>query len=237
MPVKGLPGRYWILASIAVVAAALAGCAYRGGLDEPVTRKLSWFSYLDGDAIRASCGPGAPDRYRLVYNGDYEKQVRSYEVTDDGAGGAYLVARASRPVDLSAFSLADVQAPWRWARSTTRLSAQDRAALRQALIDSGFTAGAPAGLTLYSAGFYWVATGCMDGAFHFAAWAYPDPGFAALTFPPVLFAADRTGVPVNPPHPVAGDPRQERGQADERSEQRFALTVRSDGIGLLVPPL
>lgn len=225
------------VAAAPAVAALLSACAYRGGLDEPVERKLSWFSYLDGADIRSSCAPGAPDRYRLVYNGDYERQVRSYEVTGDGSGGAYVVARVSSPVDLSSFSLDDVEGPWRWRKATARLSPAAYAGLRQGLADSGFAAGAPQGLTLYSAGFYWVASGCEDGTFHFAAWAYPDPAFAALVFPKTLLAADGTGVPLSQPHPVSGDPSQERGRAEQRGEQRFALTVRRDGIGLLVPPL
>src|ERR1700751_6126832 len=71
------------------VTAGLAACSYRGDIDNPVVRKVSWFSYLDGTDIRAACTEGAQDRYRLVYNVRYEEQLRSYEVVADGGGGAY----------------------------------------------------------------------------------------------------------------------------------------------------
>src|SRR5262245_6550826 len=83
----------------------LAACAYRGDIDNPIIRKLSWFSYLDGTDIRTTCADGAPDGYRLVYNGRYEEQVRSYEIFADGAGGAYLVARAKGPANVFEISL------------------------------------------------------------------------------------------------------------------------------------
>jgi hypothetical protein len=235
-----LPTKRLALALAAAAALGIAGCAYRGGLDQPIERKLSWFSYLGADDIRASCVPGAPDRYRLVYNGDYEKQVRTYDLVADGAGGALLTARASRPVDLSSFTvsdLSDLGGPWRWAKSTMYLPPDAFADLRRRLDESGFAAGAPEGLTLYSAGFWWLAAGCEAARFHFAAWAYPDAGFRQLEFPERLLAFDGTGVAVNPPHVLVGDPLTERGQPDERSEQRFALTVHADGIGRLLPPL
>jgi hypothetical protein len=93
-------------------------------------------------------------------------------------------------------------------------------------------------MTLYSAGFWWLAAGCQDGQFRFAAWTYPDPGFARLGFAEILFAHDATGVPVRPPHAIVGDPLQERGGRRHRAlGQRFALTVHQDGIGRLLPPL
>src|SRR5690242_20707907 len=66
---------------VTLIAAAalglLAGCAYhgdhRGTVDNPGVRKVAWFSYLDGGDIRDTCAPGSPDRFRLVYNGQYEK--------------------------------------------------------------------------------------------------------------------------------------------------------------------
>jgi hypothetical protein len=226
-----------ITATLLAAALAVSGCAYRGGLDEPIARKLSWFSYLSGDDIRTSCGPGSLDRYRLVYNADYEKQVRTYDATADGSGGAWLAVRVSRPFDFSRLSFSDIEGPWRWQRADAAAAPAAFEDLRRRLSESGFAAGAPVGLTLYSVGFWWTAAGCEDGQFHFTAWAHPDAGFAQLQFPELLFALDQTGIPVNPPHAVFGDKLQERGRPEERSEQRFALTVREDGIGRLLPPL
>ena len=44
----------------------LAGCTYRGEIDQPATLKATWFSYLNGDDIRSACADGTPVRYRLV---------------------------------------------------------------------------------------------------------------------------------------------------------------------------
>lgn len=234
---RGLARWAGYAAVVLIVGGLLAGCASRGRIDDPVERKLSWFSYLDGSDIRTSCAEGALDRYRLVYNASYEEQVRSYEVVADGSGGAWLKAQASRPVNVSRLSGGDPFGPWRWPSAETRLSPEAFAEFRRRLVASGFTAGAPVGLNLHSAGFYWVASGCHDGVFHFTAWAYPQTDFAQLPFIETLFAHDATGVPVNPPRVVPGARLQERGRQDDFREQRFTLTVREHGFGRLLPPL
>lgn len=214
------------------VVVLLAGCASSGRIDNPVERKVTWFSYLDGSDIRTSCGAGSLARYRLVYNASYEDQVRAYDITDDGTGGAYLVARVSRPVDLSEFSLNDALGPWRWAEAPARLSPAEFAAFRESLAASGFDAGAPVGLRLPSPAYYWVASGCQGGAFHFNAWLYPDSDFARLAFIDPLLRHDGTGIGVNPPREVPTALLSEQGRPDDHDEQRFTLTVREHGFGL-----
>lgn len=106
-----LPQRSRGLAGLACgVLALLAGCAYHGGagqsIDNPGVRKVAWFSYLDGGDIRETCTEGAAERYRLVYNGQYYKQTRSYEIfagLPDGA--AKLAARARGSANLAALRL------------------------------------------------------------------------------------------------------------------------------------
>ena len=74
--------------TLIVFAGALsAACTYRGDIDDPTTIKATWFSYLNGDDIRARCSESSGLRYRLIYNADYDEQLRSYEVIGDGAGG------------------------------------------------------------------------------------------------------------------------------------------------------
>lgn len=214
----------------------LAACAYRGGIDEPLTRRATWFSYLDGGDIRDTCAPGAVDRYRLVYNGRYQEQLRSYEVTGDGAGGAILVARALAQATLTELRLDDLLAPWRWRRAEARLSPADMAAFESALQDSGFFAAPPDGLRLNSWEFYWVASGCRNGRFEFSAWVHPSARWNALAFPDLLFARDETGVPVNPPRPL---PASERfgpagGREERGAETRFSLQVDGKGLGGLM---
>ncbi len=211
----------------------LAACTYRGGVDEPVTLRATWFSYLDGSDLRAACGPGAVDRYRLVYNGRYQEQLRSYEVTADGAGGAIVVARAIGPANLTTLRLDDLQAPWRWTRAEARFAPAEMAAFESALGQSGLFDAPPDGLRLNSWEFYWVASGCRNGAFAFSAWVHPSARWDALAFPDLLFARDGTAVAVNPPRPL---PASERfgppgGREERGAETRFTLQVRGKGLG------
>jgi len=209
-----------------------AACTYRGGTDTPVVRKLSWFSYLDGTDIRSTCASGILDRYRLVYNARYTEQIRSYELVADAAGGAYLTARArNADPNMLDLSFPDVQAPWRWRKSTAHLSPEAFAELRKRLLDSGFGAAPPVGLRLYSQEFYWVASGCVNGVYHFAAWTHPSPAFAKFAVPAFLFAHDDTGVAVNQPRELYGEGRfQEAGGGRNHTYTRFTLQVGQNGL-------
>src|SRR5690606_12757457 len=179
------------------------------------------------------CVPGAPERYRLVYNGRYNEQLRSYEITADGAGGGMVVSRAIEEANLLRIRLDDLQAPWRWQRSERRFSPEEMRRFTDALAESGLFDGPPDGLRLPSWGFYWVASGCRDGEFHFSAWRHPSARWEALTFPELLFAGDATGVPVNRARELPADERfGPRGGNEERgAEIRFTLQVDGRGLG------
>lgn len=220
----------WIVLGAAV--AVLSACTYRGGIDQPITLKATWFSYLNGDDIRAACGAGGT-WYRLVYNGDYDAQLRSYEVVKEADGGALLTARAQTGggIDLTRLSFTDPQAPGRWTADRVRLDPAGLSALEGALAVSGAFGPAPKGLRLASEEFYWVFTGCRDGAFHFNAWRYPSARYARLVFPETLLRYDRTGVPVNPPREVSPMERGSRqaGPAEDPTP-RFDLEVGEAGF-------
>ena len=209
----------------------LAGCTYRGEIDQPATLKATWFSYLNGDDIRSACADGTPVRYRLVYNGRYNEQLRAYEVVGDGNGGAYYTARTQRGsgLDLSRFSFDDPQALAAWTRFQTRLNPADLAALQGALDASGAFGPTPVGLRLGSEQFYWIASLCRDGRFQFNAWLYPSAGFARLRFPGILLAHDGTGTVINPPRavPTFNPVRRPRG---DRVPVRFDLEIGEDGL-------
>jgi len=234
-PRKSTPRRRLIALAVLVGLGSAAGaCAYHGNFDDPIQRRLQWFSFLDGGDIRADCAPGRPDRYRLVYNARFAEQVRAYEVTADGAGGAYLTARARGPYsNLLRFGLDDPLAPFRWARSEATLSPAEFHAFKAALAADGFLAPPPVGDRYSSERFYWVASGCVDGTHHFGAWRYPSARFAAMTVPGFLFERDKTGTPVNLPHAVGGGdyagPPGRTGEAG--SDAPFWITIDADGIG------
>jgi len=219
---------------------ALVGCAYhtppQSNIDNPLSRKWAWFSYLDGNDIRETCSQGSIDRYRLVYNAQYEKQVRAYELTGDGAGGAYFVARArSGKPDLSEIYLSDIFAPWRWQRSDDRLGVPGFEEFKTLLAESGFGEGAPQGKRLHSQDFYWIAAGCRDGVFHYDAWVDSQGDFAKIRFKGFLVSLDRTGLAFREAQPV---PMQEKIDIGRRKGQDppryFILTVSGEGLGGLV---
>lgn len=219
-----------------------AGCAYHGparqSIDNPAVRKVAWFSYLDGYDIRESCVPGSVDRFRLVYNGQYEQQIRAYEITGSGAGGnagdAYYIARAMGQPNLLLLSTSDLLAPWRWQKSEMRLSATEFAEFRDLMAASGWGQGAPQGKQLHSRDFYWVAAGCRGGQFHYDAWVHAQADFPEIKFQDFLLARDKTGMAFRNPVKVLPIDRIEQGQPSERSATIFSLTVRGEGIGGLI---
>ncbi len=225
---------------VTLMVYVLSGCAYHGqprtDIDNPAVRKVAWFSYLDGNDIRERCTEGAADRYRLVYNSQYEKQIRSYEITQASPtpGGAYFVARAMGPTNLAQVELSDLLAPWRWQRSETQLSDAEFDQFRDLLLQSGWGQGAPQGKILHSRDFYWVASGCRNGQFHFDAWVHAQGDFPQIKFQEFLLARDRTGLAFRNPVPVLPRDRVEHGRARDRSATIFVLTVSGEGIGGLL---
>lgn len=196
-------------------ALAISACSYTGDIDNPVTRKASWFSYVEGGDIRAACHAGSASRVRLVYNAIYEEQVRAYDL---GEGGArLLVARAFDQANLAqGINSRDLLEPWRGQSAAVHLDEDQYARLMQSLEASGAFGRPAVGLELPSRSFYWTAASCRNGRYSFTAWAYPSPEFEALRFPGELFAVDHTGVPVNPPRkdlpqPLRHDPREPEG--------------------------
>ncbi len=231
--------RRWYLQVLALALAAggLAACTYRGDIDNPATLKATWFSYLNGDDIRQRCVEGAPDAFRLVYNADYNEQLRSYEVVEQAAGGARLTARVQGPsgLQVSRLDLRDPLAWARWTTSETALDAEDLARLTAALERSGAFRPAPSGLNLYSEETYWVSSLCRDGAFSFNAWLFPSERFAEIAFAEVLFAHDGTEVAVRPPKDAPPGARAratvpQRRDASDKTGSFFTLRVGENGL-------
>lgn len=219
---------------VLILGSLTVACTYRGGSD-PVTRKLTWFSYLNGDDLRAECAPGAPERYRFVYNGVYIEQVRLYEVRTglEGHGGEFD-ARAIGPTRLGGLVITkpeDVLAPWQGKTASASLSTENLADLSEAMRESGVFDGAPSGLQLHTEDFYWIVAACADGRFSFNAYRWPSPRFEAASFAELLFAWDATQVPVNPPREVDRNWLYvEPDGQDLASYPIFTLSVGEDGL-------
>jgi hypothetical protein len=219
--------------AIGVAVLALAACTYRGGLDRPYTLKATWFSYVNGDDLRRRCA-NIEDHWevRLIYNGHYEEQVRTYDLIADGTGGAEVTARAT-PEDagsLTGLTSADPLAPWRWARSETRLDPGARARLAARLAESGVFRSAPAGLDLKSWGSYWVAVACRGDTVTFNAWAYPSDRWAAQDLRRIVAPLDATGVPVYGPKAPDFAEAPIHRRPDEGRGVHFLLTTGDNGL-------
>ena len=236
-----------LAAVTAVLLPLLAGCAYHGEStgqsDNPVSRKFTWFSFLDGGDIRESCaalGKEAPPHYRLVYNGQYDTQIRAYEIWGAPSGGGTLKARAKGAGNLSNWIIqgpSDVFAPWRWQESNAALSAPEMAEFQGALHQSGFGTGAPQGLRLDSRDFYWVASGCEAGQFHFFAWVARNGRLDAARFQDFLLRHDGTGLPFRAPQVLSAEdrsPTHASGNGGRNASDAFTLVVKGEGLGGLV---
>ena len=232
-------------AKLPVLAAALllAGCAYQGDIDNPANIKATWYSYLNGDDIRAACTENSGRRYRLVYNADYNEQIRSYELVGAGDGGSEdggagrLTARVQGPsgLRLSQFSFSDPLGWARWTKSVTALSAGQLAGLDAALEKSGAFDPAPLGLRLFSKETYWVSSLCRDGVFTFNAWRFPSDRYEALSFDELLFSLDETGVAVRAPVAVSSTAAAKANvprvrHASDETGSFFTLTVGKNGL-------
>ena len=217
--------------------AALASCSYRGDIDNPATLKATWFSYLNGDDIRASCVEGAPLSYRLIYNADYDKQLRSYEAIGDASGGAHLTVRVlgESGLVLSDVTFNDPLGFARWTKQESQLEAAQVVTLDKALQASGAFGPAPEGLQLFSKETYWISNLCRDGVFSFNAWRFPSQRYEEITFDKRLFELDTTGIPVREPVAVpstaaakANVPRRQQS-SDERGNF-FNVKVGENGL-------
>lgn len=194
------------------LTASVVGCASIGQTDNPIIRNFTWDRYVGGDDIARSCAPGQPGRYRLVYNAVEEQQRRNYDLTALPEGGAMLEAQVVGPAVLNdsrrGISVADPMRPWRGDNSLYRLTAAELGRVVAALQAAGFEQPAPEGLELRGDSFFWTASACRNGKFHFHAWSWPSPEFDRMAVPllETLLAFDRTGVEAQRPYAVALPP-------------------------------
>lgn len=196
------------LLALAAILGGLSACAAVGPTDDPFTRSLTWERYVGGDDLARSCAAGQQDRYRLVYNAIEGEQQRLYDLSAMPDGGAMLEARVIGPAALNdprnPISIRDPLAPWRGKSTLYRMAADEFAKVKSALSAAGFEAPAPDGLFLRGDSFYWTASACRAGQFHFHAWSAPSPEFDRMVVPllEALMPYDKTGYEARLPHEV-----------------------------------
>ena len=225
---------------VALALVGLGACTYQGNLGDPLVQKFAWFSLLDGDDLRQTCGTGAAanpdDRYRFVYNARYTKHVRVYDLTVQPDGSGTLISRVQLAENLSRLvidSPGDLLSPWRWNTATTVLTPQEVGQLTTALANSGFGQRPPVGRWLDSRAYYWIAVACTGGRMVFNAWSYPSERYDRMSFPAVLARFDRTGIAIPPPRKVdpSGRLRARGGlSAREFAGVDFEVEVGENGL-------
>lgn len=213
---------------------AFAACTYQGATD-PISRKFSWYDYVGGNDIRRACTPGAPDRYRFVYNAIYVEHVRTYDLqTRVGRPGENLLtARVIGQPGVASWDVgqpSDILGPWKGKTAQTWIRDSDVATLVASATETGLFGPAPTRLRLDSDAFYWTVAACRNGTFAFNAYQWPSDRFNALQFPKLLFAWDQTGIAVSPPRKA--DAMQIHGTNDPFREHKitFQLEVGENGL-------
>ena len=223
-----------ILALVGVLGAA--GCAYQPTetVDQnPVSRKFTWFSYLDGKGIRSNCLPNSPFRMRAVYNGVYDEQIRTYDLRPRvGEPGAFdLSVRVISEADLSEVEVKKIGGllnPWRGTGEKIILQQGDVALLDRTLEADGIFAKPPVGLELHSDEFYWILSVCKEGGAYFNAVKWPNESFKKAQFPKLLEGWDMTGIPFNPPRQVLDLDNPLRRSEEIRTD--FRLRIDENGL-------
>ncbi|MBO6783078.1 MAG: hypothetical protein JJ899_07385 [Alphaproteobacteria bacterium] len=176
-------------------AAILAACTtYTGSTDNPIERSLTWFSYVAGDDIRASCTAGSRDHFRFVYNANYEQQVRAYDLQGVEGGADYLARARNRPGNVARFQFSNPLGPWELDRSTARLTNAQAATIIDAFGRDAAAAPDPAGQQVKSNEYYWIVSSCNAGTFRIWVFDQDRVDLSGLAFVPELRAFDETGV-------------------------------------------
>jgi hypothetical protein len=220
----------------------LAGCASNGEIDNPLTRRSTWFSFISGEDIATSCRADGGERYRLTYIADRNIQVRIYDINADVTPVPQLRSRIMTVAASDWFPwevLSDPSRPFRPFDKVETLSPAKLDAIRQDLLASGWsTQPAPVGKKIASTSYAWLVAGCRNGQFSFQAYEYPDPAFQALTFPEILFQVDNNDIAVRQP-PTDGvrrtlTPNQAIGGRAAADEGGFIynMQVSADGVSV-----
>ncbi|MEQ8249507.1 MAG: hypothetical protein RID42_17670 [Alphaproteobacteria bacterium] len=165
-------------------------------------RQLSWFDYVAGEDMRQSCPRSDLERYRLVFNAEYTKQVRTYDVLQRGEGAILRghVFRGSLTAD-RAFPSAI--GGFVGETGSLELNPAEFQALRSAVA----AAPAPGNDVLYlrADSYFWVVVSCVNGVLSANAFTGPAERLESLPFRRFLLAHDPTGVPVRVQRGVAAD--------------------------------
>lgn len=219
------------IVAAALFALALAGCADTSRIDNPVLGRLSWFQYLAGEDIKAACVAETPARYRFIFNAVFDEQVRAYDLVRTETGAELRVRVSGGDFRLLEFGFGTSWRPETVKRdSAAQLDRETYLALIRQIEADGFGAAPQDGMRLQSYDFYWAVSACAGGRFHFNAWRNETPEFAALRFPALLYAHDKTDIPPARPYAQTYAAHVDRIRDKSGVDKNFEMIVRNGGL-------
>lgn len=213
------------LAGLVLLSLLVAGCI--GPNDGLIGGRLSWFQYVSGHDMARSCAQSSLERYRLIFNAEYTKQVRTYDILQNGPRARLnaRVFRGSLTVDAS-FSSAVQGLIGR--DGAVELTGPDYAAFKRAITSvDPYLADEP--VFLRSDSYYWVVLQCDAGKVVARAFTGPSAVLEGLAFRRFLLARDPTGVPVRVQRAVPAD--EFTGFGRVYSPMEAETTDRAEGRG------
>ena len=204
-----------VLTAVAM-GATLAGCVSLGPTSNPIERKFQWLSYIEGEDFREACGPSQTSQYRMVYNGIYTEQLRTYDLSASGDLRVEVIGGEDL-MELEVSQPSDLLNPWRGKIVNFQLDDVDVENIVTALDHDGIFGPPNAGLELSSKGFFWTIAACHEGQYHFMAVNWPSDTWEALTFDDALKQVDLTNIAFNTPR-----------KTDLRRDREFGVNQATD---------
>ncbi len=231
------PGRLILL--LCAILLLVQGCAARGVTEDPVKRVFTWFSYMNGDDLRAACTQGATNRYRLIYNARWTEQVRSYDIVaaralpgTQGVGvpvDAKLTAQVFAPAPIFNAYLDRLNGGEATQTAQTRI-APDIFAKLETAIWQNVAQSEREGDWLRSDRYFWVVMGCREGTFRLTGFEVTPETHDALTFLALLRSIDPIAKPLARPRALPDQPYAQTAGERERREVRFRVQVRNNHL-------
>ena len=203
----------------------VAACA--GPNDGLVGGRLSWFDYVGGSDMQQSCSQSTLERYRLVFNAEYTKQVRTNDILQN-SDGATLRGKVFHGGVLVDASFASAVQGLVGRAGELPLSGPEFEGFKRAVAVAKPFLEAEAAY-LRSDSYYWVVLECRRGSVLARAFTGSQTNLEGLAFRRFLLAHDPTGVPVRVQRPVPADRPTGFGRA--YSAMQAETTDRVAGLG------
>lgn len=172
-----------------------AGCfVAQPDIQNPIERKMGWFTYLAGDDMAASCQPTSPTKIRVINNVGYYDHVGAYNLTFLSKGDAILVSDRFGRVNFVNLSVSDPLKPARGIQKSVNLSRENAETLKQVVTTSRLFTSDFDTMRAWSAQHYRVFMLCDQGKMSFYADKFPwnenDAGQAATALFDLIQALD-----------------------------------------------